>query len=237
MSRSARRLPPASAVDRVVWPAPAGADAVPRLLSIAVDAGRGQRQVAVREPYMPPSVADRIAAAEREAFARGLAEGERSGGAAANARLDAMVARMARAIDEISTLRPSLLQRSEQELVRAAIAMAEHILRRAVEADPTHLLTMARAAIERLGATAAAAIHLNPAEFAAIQATQPDALTRGAVQVVADPDVPPGGCLARSTHGEIDLGIDSQVRELTRGLLGEKPPAAGDPSTDANAGG
>jgi flagellar biosynthesis/type III secretory pathway protein FliH len=50
----------------------------------------------------------------------------------------------------------------------------------------------------------------------------------GAVEVLADPAVPRGGCLIQSEFGAIDAGIASQIRELSHELLGVAPDDAGE---------
>jgi flagellar biosynthesis/type III secretory pathway protein FliH len=39
--------------------------------------------------------------------------------------------------------------------------------------------------------------------------------------VVADPRVPPGGCRVESDLGVIDAGVDAQITEIARALLGD----------------
>jgi flagellar assembly protein FliH len=79
---------------------------------------------------------------------------------------------------------------------------------------------MARVAIDRLGENAVATIHLHPSDAeAALQQT--DVAQSGSVEIVADVNVPRGGCLVRSSFGCIDAGIDAQMRELARALLGD----------------
>ena len=84
-----------------------------------------------------------------------------------------------------------------------------------------------------LGESVVATIHLNPADHEAITGRR-DASLGQAVQLVADPSVEPGGCLVRSAFGVIDAGIETQVREVARALLGddaaEEAGSHGDPS-------
>jgi flagellar assembly protein FliH len=168
---------------------------------------------------LPSPSAERLQAIEREAFAKGYAQGERAGEAAAAARLDATLQRLVATIDEIASLRTGVMRRAERELVRLALAMAERILRRQIDADRELLLVMARVAVERLGENAVATIRLNPTDYeAAVARRAPD--PGKAVEVVADANVPRGGCLVRSAFGTIDASIDSQIRELSRALLG-----------------
>lgn len=168
---------------------------------------------------LPSPSAERVHAIEREAFGKGYGQGERAGEKAAAERTEAMLRRLAATIDEIASLRQGVMRRAERELVRLAVAIAERILRREIDADRELLLVMARVAVERLGENATATIHLNPYDFeAAIARREPDA--GKAVDIVADANIPRGGCLVKSAYGSIDASIDAQIRELSRALLG-----------------
>jgi flagellar assembly protein FliH len=169
---------------------------------------------------LPSPTAERLEAIEREAFGKGYAEGERAGEAAASARIEAMLQRLTDTVTEIAGLRAGVMRRSERELVRLALAMAERIVRRELDIDRDLLAVMARVAIDRLGENAVATIHLHPSDAeAALQRT--DGAQSGSVDIVADVNVPRGGCLVRSSFGSIDAGIDAQMRELARALLGD----------------
>jgi flagellar assembly protein FliH len=226
MSASARRLTGTVATDRFSWQR----DLTPAAPAAPLFSGHtGQTTVTPALRDLPSPAAERLLAAEREAFAKGYAEGERAGERAAVARTDAVMKRLTATIDEIASLRQGLMHRAERDLVRLAVAMAERIVRREIDLDRELLVVMARVAIDRLGETAVASVHLHPADYQAATNGQP--LPAGSVQVVADPAVPRGGCVVRSSFGTIDAGIDSQVRELSRALLGddgqEEDPAHG----------
>jgi flagellar biosynthesis/type III secretory pathway protein FliH len=220
MSPSARRLTGAVATDRFQWQcATAPAAAVTPLLKHEPAVNQGPTPV-MRD--LPSPSAERIQAIEREAFAKGYAEGERAGEAAAASRIEAMLKRLATTIDEVGALRAGAMRRAEREIVRLALAMAERVLRRELDVDRELLVVMARVAIDRLGQNVVATVHLNPADCeAAMRHRDPE--HANAIEIVADVNVPRGGCLVRSAFGSIDAGIDSQMRELSRALLGDEP--------------
>lgn len=169
---------------------------------------------------LPSPSAERLEALERDAYAKGYEAGEREGKAAAAARVDAMLRQMNSTINEIGALRGGLMRRAERELVRLALAMAERVVRREIDVDRELLAVMARVAIDRLGENAVATIHLNPVDHLVITGgREPD--PGHAVELVSDPAIVRGGCMVKSSFGTIDAGIESQIRELSRALLGE----------------
>jgi flagellar assembly protein FliH len=219
MSPSARRLASDVAIERFAWQAaPVAGRVVPLLRRSEHPAPAAAAAPAMRD--LPSPSAERLEAAEREAFARGYAEGERTGEAAARARVDAMLQRLAETVAGIADLREGVLRRSERELVRLALAMAQRVVRREVDIDRELLSVMARTAIDRLGENAVATIHLHPADCDAVR--EHGGADASGLDVVADVNVPRGGCLIRSALGTIDAGIDAQMRELARALLGDE---------------
>lgn len=175
---------------------------------------------ALRDLPAPSTSAERAESIEREAYARGYADGVRDIETAATERVEATTTQLASAIQSLAAVRGVLMRRSERDLVRLAVSIAERVLRHEIDVDRERLVEMARAAIDRLGDHAAATIHLNPVDFEAVQNRH--ALDLGkSVELLADPSVPRGGCVVRSSFGTIDTGVDAQMRELSRALLGD----------------
>lgn len=166
--------------------------------------------------------AEKIAALEREAFVKGYAQGERSGAEAAARQGEAMLRRLSETIEEVAALRTDLLHRSEKDIVRVALIIAERVLHREVSLDRELILAMAHIAIDRLGNRASATIRLHPADHAALMAVPRAQPFAGAVEIVADASVSRGGCLVQSDFGLIDLGVEAQLKEVSRAMLGEE---------------
>jgi flagellar assembly protein FliH len=156
---------------------------------------------------------------EREAFSQGYAQGERAGSEAAAARAEAVLQRLAQTIEELGTLRTALIRKTERQVVQLALAMAKRIVHREIALDRELLTTMARVALDRLGGNTTATIRLHPDDYAATSVSR-KADDGGIVKVVPDPVVRRGGCLIQSDFGLIDVGVESQIQELTTILFG-----------------
>jgi flagellar assembly protein FliH len=164
----------------------------------------------------------RLAALERDAFAKGYEQGERAGAEAGATRAEAMLRRLAETIQELSDVRRSMIRETERQMVQLAMAIARRILRREVAIDSDLTLTMARVALERLGDSTAVTIRLHPGDFEAT-CRQREALLAGShVTVTPDPAVSRGGCLVQSDFGYVDASVDAQFQELARALLIEE---------------
>jgi flagellar assembly protein FliH len=226
MSRSARRLTGPIATDRFQWQASPRAVPMPlRPAPMAFAASRGEPlamtdpgDFQARELALPNLSAERLAAIERDAFAAGYANGERAAEADAARQLEITTHQLSGTVAEIAALRLGVMRRAERELIHLALAMAQRIVRRELALDPDLLLVIARVAVDRLGERAAAVVHLHPADHALLAGGAAGA--PGTLDLVADPTVPRGGCRIESALGEVDAGIDAQIRELARELLG-----------------
>jgi flagellar assembly protein FliH len=167
----------------------------------------------------------RLAALEREAFTKGYAAGERAGVEAGARRADAMLRRVAQAIDDLAQLRRAITRHTEQQMVQLALALARRIVLRELSLDPDLVAALAHVAVERLGEQAPATIRLHPEDYATVVAHRGEQWEGTQVSVVPDPAVQRGGCLVESDFGLIDATVDAQFAELSRALLGDAAAA------------
>jgi flagellar assembly protein FliH len=189
--------------------------------------GSAKNAPATPEP-VPPAVHDleqiRVSV-EREAFAKGYAQGERAGAEAAAARGEGMLRRLRDTLEELTTLRADMLHRTERQMVQLSLAIARRVVQRELSLDRAVLVGMARAAIDRLGDHASATIRLHPDDYAAVASSLPPSDEQPHVRVEPDPVVSRGGCYVQSDFGFMDVTPAAQFEELARALLDEREPA------------
>jgi flagellar biosynthesis/type III secretory pathway protein FliH len=224
MSLSARCLGPTVATEQFDWQASRNPGPLQPVPLVFVDAGKvvrapadSDRPIEARELHLPSVAAERIEAIEHQAYHEGYTRGQHTAAEEMELRLDEILQRMRATLDELGTLAPLAMRRADREMIHLAVAMAERIIRREVRVEPASLLEMARAAIDRLGERVTAVIHLNPIDLEAIVSDGSGRI--GSLDIVADPDLPRGGCMIRTNLGAIDAGVDAQVRELLRAML------------------
>lgn len=192
-------------------------------------------QVRVPAPTAPPGPPEpqeiaiaaqaQLAALEREAFAKGYEQGERSGIEAANKRGEAMLRRLAETLTELTTLRAQMIHQTERQIVELALAVARRIVHREIALDHDLLIAIARVALERLGESAQVTIRLHPEEFQAISASRVAEFAGTNVKIAPDARVGRGGCRVESEMGMLEAGVDAQIHEIARALLGEEQVA------------
>ena len=165
------------------------------------------------------------AAIERDAFAKGFAAGERAGLEAAGQRGEAMLTRLTDTLEQLTTLRNTMIHRTERQMVQLALAIAHRIVQREVSLDRDLVVAMARVALDRLGETARVTVRMNPDDFAVTAQARAAQLAGSNVSVVADARIGRGGCRVESDLGVMDAGVEEQLREVARALLGDMAQA------------
>jgi flagellar assembly protein FliH len=149
-----------------------------------------------------------------EAYQQGTAHGRES----AERLMADERARLVSTVQDIAGLRRRVLEAAEHDVMQLAVGMARRVLHREVQLEPDILLSMAHVALRRMGDRPVATARLHPEDLAAI--TTQSAVVEG-LTLMADPEIPRGGCRLVSSVGEVDLGVDAQMTELSRVLLGE----------------
>jgi flagellar assembly protein FliH len=157
----------------------------------------------------------RLAALERDAFSKGFAQGERAGGEAAAQRGEAMLRRLTETLEELTTLREQMIHQTERQMVQLALAIARRVVHREVSIDQDLLIAMARVALDRLGESARVTVRLSPQDYEATSAVRSAQWAGTHVAVEADARV------GQSEFGSMDAGVDAQIHEIARALLGE----------------
>lgn len=234
MSSKARRLTGSTPVAAVSWAAGPGVRAG---ASGTTGATISLREQLMRVPAPPrPAVAAPVPAStsavqesrDADAYARGLAEGERLGATTASRQNEALLQRLTDTLVELRQTRNEMIRQTERQMVELTLAVARRVLHREVSLDPDLLVAMIRVALDRLGEAGQVTIRLHPAEFEAVSAARASTLAGDHVTLLADSRVGRGGCRVESDYGSVDAGIDAQIQEIGRVLLGDEVRVAHD---------
>jgi len=137
-----------------------------------------------------------------------------------------MLRRLSETITELTTLRASMIRQTETQMVELALAVARRVVLREVTLDRNLLMAIVRVALDRLGESARVTVRLHPEEFEATGAARVAEFTGTDVSFVPDARVGRGGCRVESDMGLLDAGVDAQIQEIARALLGDEHPAA-----------
>lgn len=165
-------------------------------------------------------------AIEREAYQRGFSQGEKAGLALGQQKNEPVRKALAQLLEEIASLRQSLLEKEEQFILRMGFLAACHIVHHEIDACDETVLDNVRAALHKVVRSAKVTLRVSPHEYKLVQSQLPDLLSRLAAHedfaVESDAEVVRGGCFLSTESGDIDAQIDTQLAILRERLLEEK---------------
>jgi flagellar assembly protein FliH len=183
----------------------------------------GHRTAALSETAVPPSATllrtdAQLEARIQEAHAAGVREGEAAGRSRAAAELQPVLGRLERSITELAGLRARLRREAEADLVRLALAIARRILRRELAVDPDAIHGLVLGALEKLQGQEICRVRVHPAHAGVVSACLRQMAAAAPVEVVSDASREPGTVIFETERGNLDASVESQLREIERGL-------------------
>ena len=202
---------------KVVLPdaSPAASPVVWRQVQPGALAGAPAGQAAGQPAQIERQIEERV----REARAAGLREGEAAARNRGAAELKATLDHLAQSIQELAGWRARLRHEAEADLLRLALEIARRVVRREIAVDPDALRGLVTAALEKLRGQDIARVKVHPSHAALLAACLKQAPGGNTVEVVADPSREPGAVIFETARGNLDASVDTQLREIERGLV------------------
>lgn len=167
----------------------------------------------------------------REGLAKGIAEGRAKGEAeghaaalaASRTRLAEIEARWMAGAAEFEVARERMLSEARQDLLWLAIQIAERVIKSRIETDPKVAAAQLEAVLGMIMRPSNLTIAINPDDEGVLREAMPSMVSRFAaaqhMELVREPSLPRGSCVARTTGGEIDASIWSQLDRVAETLL------------------
>ena len=140
-------------------------------------------------------------------------------------RMQTVLPALQKVITGIADAKQDWLGQWERSTVKLAAAMAARVVRRCVPDLPDVTFTLVREGLEMATGSSKIRIRLHPTDYDTLKG-QIERLTQeldrlAPAELIADPEISPGGCRIETLHGAIDLQFESQLarieEELTRG--------------------
>lgn len=159
-----------------------------------------------------------LAETERAAYARGRREAEAEAQQRFSATMQSTAERLAQAVKQLADVRPRLCKEAEADLLRLALAIAQRILHRELNVDPTALHALVRLSLDRLGRQEQIRVRVHPSLADSIRAILSKVSSR-TIDVTPDSALEPGGLVFETARGLLDASVHSQLDEIERGLI------------------
>jgi flagellar assembly protein FliH len=126
--------------------------------------------------------------------------------------------RLAATIGEIAGLRSRLRREAEGDTLKLALAIARRVVRREIAVDPEALHGLLLGALEKLESSEIARVRVHPSHAPAVSALLHKMAGGGAVEVLSDTRLGPGGVIFETARGNLDASAETQFEEIERGL-------------------
>jgi flagellar biosynthesis/type III secretory pathway protein FliH len=174
----------------------------------------------------------------REAgHAEGLEAGRAEGRGAAlgewRDKLAAFDAAWGTVLDQFTHARDGMLVEARTDVVRLAVLIAERVIKRAIEHDPSVVRAQMGEALGLLSRRTRARVAVHPEDEALAREASPALLARfdkaEHIEIETDPTLARGSCVVRTDEGGgIDASIAVQLDGIVRDLLPEDARAPGE---------
>ncbi len=166
-----------------------------------------------------------------EGYEKGFAEGRVNGEAAGLEQAGGAIAAAAEKASQILALArqqaDEAFAAAERQVVELALAVASKVLAREVAENPTVILPIVKAALDKVQDQEQITIRVNPECYELVLAARPElqaSLARAAsVAVVADGALKDGDCIVETPYGTVDARIDTQL-ELVKAAVKDLLP-------------
>lgn len=155
---------------------------------------------------------------EQEAYQSGLSAGRAQGAEEAAVRLEPVLERMSRAVEEIIEQRRRFRREAEEDVVRLAVGIGRRVLHRELSLDPEALLGVVKAALKKIEGREVNRLRVHPADAEMVRKHFERAERGERIEVQPDASLERGAVLFDTVRGSLDASVDTQLQEIQRGL-------------------
>jgi flagellar assembly protein FliH len=161
------------------------------------------------------AVDQRLRDATSQAYQQGGDEVRR----ALEERTQAELERLIMSIAEAGAVRRQALRRAQADIVRLSVEIARRILHREITVDPTALEGLVGAAAEKLGGQEVLKVRVHPDHAVIVRQAMERAGRAGGLEIVPESTLLRGATVFDLARGSLDASVDTQLREIERGLI------------------
>lgn len=176
-------------------------------------------QTIVRQQQRIHELEHEVERATHQRYREGLAAGEAAGAQQAAQKLEPVLQRLARTVEELAALRRRVRAGAEEDAVRLAVAVAGKILHREITVDSESLLGLIKAAFQRIDAREVHRLRVHPEDAPAIQRAFSSSGFPARFEISPDPALERGAAIFETSRGNLDASISTQLQEIERGFI------------------
>jgi flagellar assembly protein FliH len=185
------------------------------------------------EPSAPPprDQAERLLAQatleaqqlREQARSEGFEEGRAAGLEAGRAEIESAQQALAGAAREVQELREQTVEAVERDAIELGLSLAGQIIPAALLAQPDVVAYAVQGALRRVSGQRTLAVLVNPQDLETVRAALGEHPPGSAepFELRADPGVQRGGTIVRTTEGEVDAQVQTQLERAAEVAFGE----------------
>lgn len=188
--------------------------------------------LAPSDPVSADDLARAVAQASAEADgiresarAEGYAEGRTAGYNDGVAEIGSAVAALGEALSGVRVLGDEVAGAVERDAIELALALAGKIVAGSLQAKPELVVEVVQGVLRRINGQHEITVLVNPADLETVRSAVDELRAHGndigLRDIQADPRVQPGGALARTTEGELDVSVQTQLERAREVILTE----------------
>ena len=158
--------------------------------------------------------------ARREAFEQGFTAGRKD----AEQQILPALGNIAVTTAELARLREKIREETLQDLVRLSTKIAERVIHREVVIDPDALAGLVKAAYAKAQVREIRRLKVHPSIEALVRRCLEQANAPKNLEIVSDAALQPGELFLETAQGTLDASVETQLREIERGLIDRLEP-------------
>jgi flagellar assembly protein FliH len=159
--------------------------------------------------------AHKLEQARRDGYAEGFAAGRQQ----AEEQFHPAVQGLAGTLVQLTRLRESIREETMQDLVHLAVSIAARVIHREVAVDPDALAGLIQAAFSKLQSREINRVRMHPALEPLVRKLLEQAGSPKNLVLAPDASLKPAEVFFETSQGILDAGVETQLREIERGLI------------------
>lgn len=171
---------------------------------------------------------------EKKGYDAGFAKGEQAGAAQAREQVAHDLQRLAvawgNALEHFETVRIALFREARLDVLKLAVAIAEKVAKRAIDADERAAGAQLEAALEMIARPTRLRIACSPDDKQLLEGMMPALSQRFAkvvsAEIVEDASLSRGSVVVRTDKGDIDASIETQIARVIDAILPNRDASA-----------
>ena len=169
-----------------------------------------------------PSLEEKTAFTEKEAYDKGFAQGEKDGYELGETRARKIIEKIESLLDEMVRLKSGIVRHYEKDLLAAIFAIAEKVIHTHLTLNETAVKDNILAALDLVAEKREVTLKVNPEDFEYVEKLRPELFSGPmhvkSIMVTSDPAVTRGGCRLETSSGDVDATIESQLNIIQQSL-------------------